>query len=115
MFAGLESRRLAQCKGTENPIVNLVVPNTSYGQGYKMASSENLQLSQRNDGPEPPTVAEIVPYSTVGKNMLQDECSVTKQLFPEVEVNRGAPKLYVYCARNRKGKEKVKWQHLAIR
>ena len=40
-----------------------VGPNTSHRQGYKIASavpadsSENLQLSQRNDGPEPATIA----------------------------------------------------------
>ena len=43
-------------------MANHVRPNTSYRQGYKMASampadtSENLQLSQRNDGPEPATI-----------------------------------------------------------
>ena len=40
-----------------------VGPNTSHRQGYKIASAvpadsnENLQLSQRNDGPEPATIA----------------------------------------------------------
>ena len=40
-----------------------VGPNTSHRQGYKIASavpadsSENVQLSQRNDGPEPATIA----------------------------------------------------------
>ena len=43
-------------------MANHVRPNTSYRQGYKMASampadtSENLQFSQRNDGPEPATI-----------------------------------------------------------
>ena len=40
-------------------MANHVGPNTSHRQGYKMASalpadsSETLQLSQRNDEPEP--------------------------------------------------------------
>ena len=44
-------------------MANHVGPNTSHRQGYKMASamladsSENLQLSQRNDGPEQATIA----------------------------------------------------------
>ena len=42
---------------------NHVGANTSHRQGYKMASaipadsSKNLQLSQRNDGPEKATIA----------------------------------------------------------
>ena len=51
-------------------MANHVGPNTSHRQGYKKASdmpadsSENLQLSQRNDGPEPATIdrAETVIY-----------------------------------------------------
>ena len=42
---------------------NHVGPNTSHRQGYKMSSampadsSENLQLPQRNEGPEQATIA----------------------------------------------------------
>ena len=43
----------------ESPMANQVGPNTSHRQGHKLGSAlpadsrENLQLSQRNDGPEP--------------------------------------------------------------
>ena len=43
-------------------MANQVGPSMSHRQGYKMASampadsSENLQLSQRNDGQEPATI-----------------------------------------------------------
>ena len=53
------------CTGTGSPMANHVGPITSHRQGHKMASAvsmpadsrENLQLSRRNDGPEPATVA----------------------------------------------------------
>ena len=51
------------CTGNGSPMANQVGPNTSHRQGYKKASavladsSENLQLSQRNDGQEPATIA----------------------------------------------------------
>ena len=50
------------CTGNGSPMANHVRPTTSHRQGYKIASampadtSENLQLSQRNDGPEPATI-----------------------------------------------------------
>ena len=53
----------------ESPMANQVGPNTSHRQGHKMASAlpadsrENLQLSQRNDGPEPATTARKRSYS----------------------------------------------------
>ena len=51
------------CTGIGSPMANYVGPNTSHWQGYKMASampadsSENLQLSHRNKGPELGTTA----------------------------------------------------------
>ena len=51
------------CTGNGSPMANHVGPNTSHRQGYKIVSavpvdsSENLQLSQRHDGPEPATIA----------------------------------------------------------
>ena len=55
-------------------MANHVGPNTSHRQGYKMASamladsSENLQLSQRNDGPEPATIHQRPLYIIANKN-----------------------------------------------
>ena len=51
------------CTGIGSRTANRVGLTTSHGQGYKMAStmpadsSENLLLSQRNDGPEQATIA----------------------------------------------------------
>ena len=55
-------------------MANHVGPNTSHRQGYKMASamladsSENLQLSQRNDRPEPATIHQRPLYIIANKN-----------------------------------------------
>ena len=64
-----------------------VGPNISNRQGYKIASavpadsSENLQLSQRNDGPEPATIArDHSLQSTKGKYSRIGTSDTTKVL-----------------------------------
>ena len=67
--------------GTGSPIVNHVGPSTSHREGYNMASadsSENLQPSQRNDGPEPATIARDRSLQTTrGKYSRRGTCDTT--------------------------------------
>ena len=71
------------CTRTGSPIVNHVGPSTSHRQGHNMASampadsSENLQPSQRNDGPEPARIARDCSLQTTrGKYSRRGTCDM---------------------------------------
>ena len=76
-----------------SPMANQVGPNTSHREGYKMASampadsSENLQLSQRNDQNQP-QLSETVPYSQKSESTVEEE-HVARRKFCYTIVLRG--------------------------